>query len=677
MVERLGEQLLTVVNADSKSVERFRSLAKFGRLQTVFDPEELAESYMEQTLPASSATEEEISDSDASLRLDWKFSFILLKALCVHNDGLPLRIEATLGRVQLERHKQRKIHGILNSVNLSPKSCSNETSEGKKQLRPSGSQEEDAEGTDDSEGNSYIYGVIWASILLFLWRHPAWFSLLPIPFVFSVIKYIGAYFEIWDFISSQWNTLSKNASFTALRYREVVAPRCIRLPLRALKRGDRALAFALEDYVDLISTVAVIVLVLIILTCSFIWTALAVYGEGSYLVDVSGRAINETITRNSEFLPAGFYDMIQQQSHMVHGYGREWISQLVKQVSGQGDPEKSQQLEQEVLVFWDKIYAEYVRYMATPSTLEKNLSESLPAPDEGYSDSELEGGGPGNDTETEDDSGWSESYKKLTRSMSFHTSINLIRNNLDVVQSVSETTFGILKENLHLAASTFTLLFSLLLGGGSAVLNILLNFIIFATSLFYILNASGEYYMPVDLIASFTPRHTTKYSVAMEESVYAVFLVTLRMAIFNGIWTWLIHSALSVQLVCIPSVLAGIFSAVPLVGTYFAAIPGIIELWLIEERPYAAILLLIAQMFPIYFVNDEFYKGIKGGIHPYIIGLSVMGGVLCIGVQGAILGPVLLCSLLIALNIYKGAIKSSPWETIQERMRGRAFNRRT
>jgi len=58
-------------------------------------------------------------------------------------------------------------------------------------------------------------------------------------------------------------------------------------------------------------------------------------------------------------------------------------------------------------------------------------------------------------------------------------------------------------------------------------------------------------------------------------------------------------------------------------------------------------------------INDIFVC--RGG-HPYLTGLSIAGGIFCLGFEGAIVGPLLLCGLFVVVNMSSSLMKESPSE---------------
>lgn len=98
------------------------------------------------------------------------------------------------------------------------------------------------------------------------------------------------------------------------------------------------------------------------------------------------------------------------------------------------------------------------------------------------------------------------------------------------------------------------LIFSTIFGGGTAVINFLVDIIVFLTTLFYLLSSSSNIYIPVKWAMDLIPSSTgDKFGEAASEAIRGVFGASFKLAAFYGLYTWFTHSLFGVQLVCIPS----------------------------------------------------------------------------------------------------------------------------
>lgn len=307
------------------------------------------------------------------------------------------------------------------------------------------------------------------------------------------------------------------------------------------------------------------------------------------------------------------------------------------------EPVKAEQMEKKVLELWDRLYQAWI-----------------------MSNESVDMIGPTVDI-TAAYSAWEnlkDSFEKVPFQLFNMTNIqNFAKENVGILTSLLDSVWTIVKGNVSVILSIFTELLYIIFTSGSAVLRFTVSLIVFFTALFYLLSASGKTYKPIELITVFSPISCHRFAVALQEAVIGVFAATFKLASFFGMWTWFTHNLFQVKIVYLPSTFATILGAVPFLDAYFACIPAMLELWF-TRGPMITVLFFLFHFLPCNIVVTEFYKEIKGGGHPYLTGLSIAGGIFCLGVEGAIFGPLLLCCIIVAINLSRRYLHSPSEETI-------------
>ena len=241
---------------------------------------------------------------------------------------------------------------------------------------------------------------------------------------------------------------------------------------------------------------------------------------------------------------------------------------------------------------------------------------------------------------------------------------NLVRVTNALVEALKERASGILAHGGRgiAAVTAWTARASFgVFGVAGGIVNFILKAVVFLTVLFHILNSELD---PAVRLVELIPVNDRVKDVAVHSltrGVRGVFVSCAKLALFHAAFTWVTFRAFGVHFVYTSTLASGATAILPLLASWSVSVPAALGL-LAKGEGLKGVALVVMHWVVLIFVDIDIYQSEIQVVHPYIVGLSVVGGmsVWDHALEGAVLGPLLVTALATARNVYRELVRTPP-----------------
>jgi predicted PurR-regulated permease PerM len=435
------------------------------------------------------------------------------------------------------------------------------------------------EPTDDNNVSNKIFVVLITLCVLLVMLHNPFLFLVFVPFaVIFLLKQLAS-LSIATSCYETLATATSNVYSWLYAHRAKLFPQPIPVLFYMCSDVDDFALDALKKIVGFMMSCFIILGLLVFSVCFSLFLIFQIQLEVTYTIGLATQVVNSSVANNSWISNVLGYDENETiQHHFQHfadqGFhaGREWLGNQIHMAVNDST------IKEEVLKLYDKLYHVYVF---------RNSSTCLGQLDD---DPHIAMNG--------------------LRHYVWHEAKHIVYDNLETILSILKTLWTM---NFSIVVSLLMTLSSIIFSGSTLVL----NFIVFITTLFYLLAYSEDQYLPFDCLMSILPNAMTSsaqndYADTFTRVIQSVFHASLRRACFYGLYTWLILSVFGMKIIILPSVLGALIGAVPFVGTYWVGLPAILQLWLIENSLFSAIVALVLLILPPFLIDSMINSEIEG-----------------------------------------------------------------
>lgn len=306
---------------------------------------------------------------------------------------------------------------------------------------------------DDDNGDDPITSDLFFQVLFYscaatvLFKNPWLLFISVVPVMLHFVKQILQSTGAWSLFTGKVRAIQSTfESWLTERY-SAILPVCLPGVLELNRKIHNTVRDNIKSSIDLISSIVVIVLMLLIVVSLGIFFAAQIYSEGFQVAQLGHEVVQKAFVHRPElknFFPENSFDNLVDNAHK---YSRNTIETYIDGILQEAEAEQAEKLKQQVLTTWDRL---------VQNMLERNSDDSEMGPKMGY--------------------GIKDSLEEIVDSTVVKEGIIAwAKSNVGMLKDVMDSVLIIVKSNIYLIASVLGSVFSVVLGGGVAVITFIVD----------------------------------------------------------------------------------------------------------------------------------------------------------------------------------------------------------
>lgn len=130
--------------------------------------------------------------------------------------------------------------------------------------------------TETYESTFYLYSVLWACVVMLFWKNVMLLPLLPVPILFYIIKHLGLYLGLWNYLYEKFLAVFDILSAWCEERHDALVPVPIRGLYKVVHKVNTTLKTGVKGSIDTVASCVVIFGLIVFLICASIFIALQV-----------------------------------------------------------------------------------------------------------------------------------------------------------------------------------------------------------------------------------------------------------------------------------------------------------------------------------------------------------------------------------------------------------------